>query len=156
MLTRIKNAIDECKKHIASAAINGTVIEYYLTQYLLILLSADMQQSIYECIEIKTSQIKNTPIENYILSTRKNIIREVSISGVTGFIKHFGNEARQRFDDFIKDKEEIITRYGNAITDRHLIAHNHDIKITFSEIEKAVEGAEVLLTAVTIALSIDK
>jgi len=155
MLTKIKIAIEDCQTHLNDKNANGTVIESYLTQHLLILLSADMQQAIYDCLDEKAKQATNQTIQKYLSSTRKNIVREVKYGGIAGFVTRFGPDARQKFDDCLKDKAREITRYANAIKNRDLVAHTHGAQVTFTDIQKAVDAAELILSAVKSALDID-
>lgn len=155
MLLRTKTALKECQEHLKATAASGTVIESYLTQHILILLSADMQQAIYELLEKKAEQVSKKSIREYVSSTRKNIIREVTKSGITGFINRFGIDAKRKFDDCLKDKEKEISCYGIAIDNRDSVAHRQGAQVTFSEILQAVTAAELILSAVETALEIN-
>lgn len=155
MLLRTKKALNDCQKHLEDTDTSGTAIESYLTQHILILLSADMQQAIYGLLERKAEQASEKSIQEYVYSTRKNIIREVSKSGITGFVSRFGTDARRRFDDCLKDKEQEISCYGNAILNRDSVAHGQSVQVTLSEIMQAVDAAELILSAVEIALEIN-
>lgn len=155
MLVRTKLAIDECQKHLDDTKTNGTLIESFLTNHLLVLFSADMQQAIYECLDKKAEQANEDSLVEYVSSTRKNIIREVTKSGIAGFVNRFGSGAKQKFDGCLRGKEQEITRYGNAIENRDSIAHRQGAQVTFLEIKQAVDAAEIILSAVAIALDID-
>lgn len=155
MLLRTKTALKECQEHLKATAASGTAIESYLTQHILVLLSADMQQAIYGLLEKKAEQVSEKSIRGYVSSTRKNIIREVTKSGITGFVSRFGTDARRKFDDCLKDKEQEISWYGNAIVNRDSVAHRQGAQVTFSEILQAVAAAELILSAVEIALEIN-
>lgn len=154
MLDRTKLALKECQKHLIDTEASGTAIESYLTQHLLVLLSADMQQAIYGCLNRKAKQTSDQSIQQYISSTRKNIVREVTKSGIAGFVKRFGIDAKQKFDDCLKDKEQEVTRYGNAMENRDSVVHKQGVQVTFREIEQAVEAADIILSAITCALDI--
>lgn len=155
MLLRTKTALKECQEHLEATNAGGTAIESYLTQHILVLLFADMQQEIYEALEKKTEQVSEKSIQEYVSSTRKNIIREVSKSGIAGFVSRFGTDAKRKFDDCLKDKEQEISCYSNAIGDRDSVAHKQGAQVTFSEILKAVAASELILSAVKIALEIN-
>ena len=155
MLERTKTAIKECEDYLQNCSGQGTIVESYLTQHILVLLTADMEQGIYECLDKKSEQAGEKSIQEYVSSTRKNIVREVSKKGIANFVKHFGTEAKQRFDNCLKDKEQEITRYGNAIANRHSVAHRQGVQVTFLEIKQAVEAAATILAAVKRALDIE-
>ncbi len=154
MLLRTKTALKECQEHLEATSTSGTVIESYLTQHILVLLSADMQQTIYGLLEKKAERVSEKSMQEYVSSTRKNIIREVTKSGITGFVSRFGTDARRKFDDYLKNKEQEISYYSNAIENRDSVAHKQGAQVTFPEILQAVAAAELILSAVKIALEI--
>ena len=155
MLARTKLAIEECQEHLEDTKASGTVIESYLSQHLLVLLSADMEQAISECLDKKAKQESQKSIQEYISSTRRNIVRGVTKSDIAGFVKRFGTDASQKFDDCLKEKGQEVTLYGNAIKKRNSVAHEQGVKVTFPEIKQAMKAAEIILSAVTNALDID-
>jgi len=62
-LLRINTAFEECKRHIEENKLSGTPIEFYLTQYLLVLLSADVQE---EITKISIGSIKHSTECGYL------------------------------------------------------------------------------------------
>jgi hypothetical protein len=154
MLARTKNAIEECQKHLKDTEASGTIIESYLTQHLLVLLSADMQQAIYECLDKKAENVDPESIRLFLSSAGRSLVRGVKKSAIAGFVKYFGKDAKQKFDDCLKNKEQEVTHYGNAIENRDSVAHKQGVQVTFSEIKQAVHAAEIILSAVTKALEI--
>jgi len=155
MLLRTKNALKDCQEHLDATAASGTVIESYLTQHILVLLSADMQQAIYGLLDKKAEQVKQESMQLFISTAGKNLVRGVKKNAIAGFVNHFGKDAKEKFDIYLKDKEQEITRYGNAIGNRDSVAHKQGAQVTFSEIRKAVTAAELILSAVEIALDIN-
>lgn len=154
MLSRTKLALEECQDHLKATGTTETSIESYLTQHILVLLSAEMQQAIYVCLDKKAEQANDKALQEYVSSTRKNIVRGVTKSSISGFVSHFGVEAKRKFDACLKDKEQDISRYGNAIKNRDSVAHELGVQVTFHELSQAVQAAEIILSAVTRALDI--
>jgi hypothetical protein len=155
MLLRTKTALKECQDHLEATAARGTVIESYLTQHILVLFSADMQQAIYELLEKKAEQVDQESIRLFISSAGKNILRGVKKNAVAGFVSYFGTVAKQRFDNCLIDKDREITQYMNAIMNRDSVAHKQGAQVAFSEIQQAVDAAELILSGVKTALEIN-
>lgn len=155
MLLRTKNALKECQEHLeATTTTSGTAIESYLTQHILVLLSADMQQAIYGLLDKKAEQVDQESMRLFISTAGKKLVRGVKKDAIAGFVNYFGTDAKEKFDSCLKDKEQEISRYGNAIRDRQSVAHKQGAQVTFSEIQQAVTAAELILSAVKIALEI--
>jgi hypothetical protein len=155
MLLRTKTALKECQDHLEATAARGTVIESYLTQHILVLFSADMQQAIYELLEKKSKQANQESMRLFISSAGKTLVRGVKKGTIAGFVNHFGADAKQKFDNCLRDKEPEMTLYGNAIDNRDSVAHKQGAQVTFSEIQQAVDVAELILSAVKSALEIN-
>lgn len=155
MLLRTKTALKECQDHLEAAAARGTVIESYLTQHILVLFSAEMQQAIYELLEKKAEQVDQESIRLFISTAGQKLVRGVKKEAIAGFVNHFGTDAKEKFDICLKDKEQEITRYGNVIVNRDSVAHRQGTQVTFSEILQAVDAAELILSAVKSALEIN-
>ena len=66
MLLRTKAAIKDCQEHLEATTASGTVIESYLTQHILVLLSADMQQAIYGLLEKKAERVNQESMQLFI------------------------------------------------------------------------------------------
>ncbi len=155
MLLRTKTALKECQEHLKATAAGGTAIESYLTQHILVLLSADMQQAIYRLLEKKAEQVDQESMRLFISTAGKKLVRGVKKDAIAGFVNHFGTDAKEKFDICLKDKEQEIIPYGNAIVNRDSVAHRQGAQVTFSEILQAVTAAELILSAVEIALEIN-
>lgn len=155
MLLRTKNALKDCQEHLKATASSGTVIESYLTQHILVLLSADMQQAIYGLLEKKAEQVNQESMRLFISTAGKKLVRGVKKDAIAGFVHYFGTNAKEKFDDCLKGKEQEITRYVNAMGDRDSVTHKQGAQVTFSEILQAVAAAELILSAVKIALEIN-
>ena len=155
MLLRTKTALKECQDHLEATTTSGTVIESYLTQHILVLLSADMQQAIYKLLEKKAEQVNQESLRLFISTAGERLVRGVKKDAISGFVNYFGTDAKEKFNIYLKDKEQEITCYGNAIGNRDSVAHRKGAQVTFSEILQAVTAAELILSAVKTALDIN-
>jgi len=156
VLLRTKNALRECQEHLARTSTDGSIIESYLTQHILVVLSADMQQAIYELLDKKAQQVQQESIRLFVSAAGQALLRSVRKSAISGFVAKFGEAAKDIFDSNLLDKDQEITRYSNAIKNRDSVAHKQGVQITFGELEGAVAAGELLLLAVDRALKLSE
>jgi hypothetical protein len=146
ILLRTKAGIEDCARHLESSDAFGTEIESYLTQYLLVVLCADIQQEIYRLSEERASVAEDTALSSYVSSTARKVLRSVRKDEIATFVGMFGVESKKKLNSLIDDAE--VTIFNNAVSNRHDVAHKHGSQITFQELRSAVLIAEKLLNAV--------
>jgi hypothetical protein len=146
VLLRTKSGIEDCARHLNSADAFGTEIESYLTQHLLVVLCADIQQEIYRLSEERASLANDAALSSYVSATARRVLRSVQKSDIAKFVGMFGADSKARLNSLIEDSE--ITIFNNAVFDRHDVAHKQGSQITFQELQRAVTVAEKLLSAV--------
>ncbi|MBV7545120.1 hypothetical protein KW849_02190 [Pseudomonas sp. PDM26] len=152
MLLRTRSAIDECREHLQDSNAWNTQVESYLTQYILVILCADVQQSINSLIEerISMSAATDEGLRNFAVSTGKKCLRSVGKSEVSGFLGLFGNAVKEYFNSRVDDR--VVTLYNNAVSNRHDVAHNTGSTVTFRELNDIYDAAIVFLGAVSDSL----
>lgn len=152
MLLRTRSAIDECEEHLQSSNAWNTQVESYLTQYILVILCADVQQSINSLIEerIAVSASADEGLRNFAVSTGRKCLRSVGKKEVSGFLGLFGNSVKEDFNSLVDDR--VVTLYNNAVSNRHDVAHNTGSTITFRELGDIFEAAVKFLSAVSESL----
>lgn len=145
LLLRTNAAVQDCERHLASASAFGTEIESYLTQYLLVILIADVQQEMYRLSEHRASSANDPALVAYVSASSRKILRSVGKKEIAAFIEMFGPDCKARLNSMVVDSE--ISIYSNAVGNRHEVAHNQGSQITFGELKKAVIVAEKLVYA---------
>lgn len=153
LLLRTKSAVEDCEKHLTSSAGFGTEIESYLTQYLLIVLCADIQQEIYRLSEARASIVKDDAISAYVAATARRVLRSVGKDEIAKFVGMFGPALKLKLNNLIDDTD--VTIFNNAVNNRHDIAHKQGTQITFRELKSAVMVAQKILKAVERSLEHD-
>lgn len=152
VLLRTSAAIEDCESHLSTSGAYGTAIESYLTQHILILLCADIQQDIYRIAEMRADITGDREIVNYVSSTGKRVLRSVQKNEIAGFVGLFGSDAKEALDSLVNESE--VTIYNAAVKNRHDVAHKQGVQITFRELKEIVLVAERLLEAVAKSLGI--
>lgn len=153
LLLRTKSAVDDCEKHLTSSAGFGTEIESYLTQYLLVVLCAEIQQEIYKLTESRASIVKDDAVSAYVAATARKVLRSVGKDEIAKFVGNFGPTFKSKLNSLIEDSD--VTIFNNAINNRHDIAHKQGTQITFRELKNAVAVAQKILKAVEQSLEYD-
>lgn len=153
LLLRTKSAIDDCEKHLTSCNVFGTEIESYLTQYLLVVLCADIQQEIYRLSENRASIAKDGGISAYVSATSRKVLRSVGKEDIAKFVGMFGPAAKAKLNSLINDAD--VTIFNNAVNNRHDIAHKQGALISFRELKNAVAIAQKILKSVEQSLEND-
>lgn len=125
-------------------------ISSYLTQHILILLSAEMQQEIYRIADERSQAINDDSIKSFMSSTTKQLIRSVGKTDLTKFIGYFGQGAKDRFHESLNDRS--VTIYSSALSKRHEIAHKGTCNATFAELEETIKCADEVLIALEKAM----
>ncbi|MCZ6802409.1 MAG: hypothetical protein O7D86_00330 [Proteobacteria bacterium] len=153
-LLKARTAHKTCREHIDSLESQNTEIESYLTEHILVILCANVQQDIYSIIEARANKSGDDQLKLYSIATCKRVLRSVLQSEVTGFIGNFGEDAKKYFTDNIDERKMII--YNNAVRNRHKTAHTSNATVTFREIDDIIESAEHLLEEVEEAINLEK
>lgn len=144
--------IDTCEMHLTESCCKGTEIEYYLTQHILIVFCAEMQNEIYSAVEKKGKVTNRCEIESFLKAASSKILRSVQKTDISQFIGFFGQEVKDKFNAEINDKSSTI--YNNAVKKRHDVAHKQGSQISFQELKEAVRAGAEILNAVYLSLDI--
>lgn len=146
LLLRTKSAIEDCEKHLSTSNAYGTEIESYLTQYLLVVLCADIQQEIYRITEARASLVNDEAISSYVSATARRVLRSIGKDEIAKFIGMFGAEFKTELNQLIDDAD--VTIFNNAVNNRHKVAHKQGALISFSELKKALLVSQKILQGV--------
>lgn len=77
LLVRTKSEIEDCAKHLSTSDAFGTEIASYLTQYLLVVLCAEIQQEIYRLCDRRASEANDTALSAYVSTTSRRVLRSI-------------------------------------------------------------------------------
>jgi hypothetical protein len=150
-LLKTHSAIDTCKVHLDSCGASGTEIESFLTQHVLVVLCADVQQEIYSILEARLNEVSDTELKNFSLTTGKKVFRSIGKKEISGFLGHFSPKAKAYLDKNISDQD--VALYNSAVSRRHDVAHKTGTNITFRELSAILISAGNILTAIESAIS---
>ena len=152
VLLRTQLAFDNCCEHLNDTNSWGTEIESYLTQHVLVIMCAEVQQELYRVLEERAKQAGDEALKSYAIATCKRVLRSIGKGEVAGFVGYFGAEAKEYLNKNINDEE--ITLYNNAVAVRHDVAHKSGSNITFRELENTTKAAINFIGVVDMAISL--
>ena len=150
-LLRTRLAVDNCHAHLEECSSWGTEIESYLTQHVLVIMCAEIQQELYSVIEERAGEASDEELKSFAVATGKKVLRSVGKKEIANFVGHFGSDAKEFLNQIVDEKE--ITLYSNAISNRHDVAHNTGANVTFRELEDILKSASNLIDSVKRAIS---
>lgn len=153
-LLRTQLSVDSCRTHIETAEAWGSEIESYLTQHVLVILCAEVQQEFYSILESRANEAQDTELKNFALMAGKRVLRSIGKSEVAGFVGYFGNEAKEYLNQHVDERE--ITLYNNAVSSRHDVAHSTGSNITFREIDDILVAARNFIGVFEQAISLNR
>lgn len=145
-LARIDKAIEDCKIHLTKTNTFGTEIEAYLTNYLLILISATIEEEIEKIVAMRASKTMDKHIESFVNSCCGDLYRNYNTSKITELLGRFGSDYKEQFKSKVSGLREQQL-YDNIIKDRHKTAHNSGSNITFIELVDSYEKGHIVIDA---------
>jgi len=154
LIRRTRAAIDDCEKHLESTESFGTEIESYLTQHLLVIFCAEMQQELYNLIDERANGIEDRGVKQFVSLSGRRVLRSVRKDEIANFLELWGADVKEKFNSILDDKD--VTIYNNAVLSRHDIAHKHGVHVSFQEVKDAVGAADNILEAARIAIGVGK
>lgn len=149
-LLRTRSALEECRQHINETGSTGTEIESFLSQYLLVVLCAEMQEEMYRVVELRASKCGDDEMCCFVLASSKKILRSVKFGELSGFVGGFGPDRKTRFSCALND--QAVFQYNSAIENRHSIAHRNGAQVTLSDMVGIIGSATLVLDSALAAL----
>lgn len=150
LLLRTRVAIEDCETHLKLTGAYGSEIEAYLTQHLLVLLCADVQQEIYKILDERAMLSGDEEIRQFVSASGEKILRSVHKGDIATFVGLLGSHVKQKFNSLLDDSD--VTIYNIAVDNRHKVAHKDGVQVSFREIKQATDAAGRLLGAVKTAM----
>ena len=150
LLLRTKVVIEDCESHLESTKSGGSEIENYLTQHIVIILCAEMQQEVYRILDERAGLSKDEGLCRFSAAAGQRILRSVRKDDLANFVEFFGKAAKDQFNSAVDDRD--VTIYNNAVNIRHDIAHKSGGTVSFKDVKDAVVVAGNILEALKTAI----
>lgn len=153
-LARIDQAIEACQDHLESRGAMGTEIEAYLTRYLLILICASFEEEIESLISERAARSNDPGLESFVRSAVGQVFRSLKTSEITGLLKRFGRDYKERFRQELSNNERAATFFNNIVANRHDTAHSAGSNVSVAELVRFYDEGHLVLDAVKAALDL--
>jgi hypothetical protein len=147
-IKEVDRAIAICQKHLKDSKSEGTIIESYLTRYLLILIIAQFENQIYQIIKTNVQcKTGGQKINNYFEGRMKRDYKGVKASDLAKYLASYGTQCQDSFKKKInQDKHQrAVTFYNNLITNRHDTAHKEGSQISFRDLVNFYNEGHIVL-----------
>ena len=151
-IRQIDLAIEECRQHLASCNASGTIIENYLTQFLLIKIVSELERQIQQII-LSRFRGENKALNGFIENCIERSYRSARVDDIKALLKRCGPECHSEFKNKVDSNPRIVTSYGNLITHRNSAAHSEGANVTLEETIRFYEEGHVVLDFMQNALS---
>lgn len=121
MFARTELALEQCSEHLKEVKVEGSPVESYLVQYLLVILCSDIQKSLLDAVAERGTKLPDNGLRNFSNIGAERLLRSVKKHELAGFLEHFGEELKAAFNAAVTDQE--VTQYNQAVDFRHGVAH---------------------------------
>lgn len=136
-------AIDLCEEHLNTTSSRGTEVEAFLTRYLITVIYASYEAKIKELVAERGYSRDDEHLSRFMITAADRLCRSINISEVAGLLGLFGPDYKSGFQSRVHASMQIA--YDNIINNRHGVAHEGNMNLTFDELRQSyVESCPVL------------
>jgi hypothetical protein len=147
-ITHIDEIITFCSEHLERSSGTGTIIESYLTQYLLVAMCAAFEEEIKKTILSRAAKARDRYLLAFVESCVGAIFRSARSSEIAGLLNRLSEDHKKDFQDRLSVNPRAETFFNNIVTNRHATAHRvSGSTITFKELVKFYEEGHIVLDA---------
>ncbi|MDP3189210.1 HEPN domain-containing protein [Limnobacter sp.] len=144
-LARTLTARDDCSLHLKTTSSNGSAVESYLIQHLLVVLCSDVENAIINIVQSRIGKTNDVQVISFSSNLSKKLIRSIKKPDLADLLGYFDNSLKTIFNE--KVNEKAATLFGNAVRDRHLVAHSTGSQMTLPDFNGAIDATIEILTA---------
>ncbi|MDH3277147.1 MAG: HEPN domain-containing protein [Nitrosopumilus sp.] len=147
-LSDIENDLTTCIYHLNSTKTKGTLIESFLTQFLLVRICGQYEKEIERIVNERSQKFGDTDLAYFVKNTFQSH-QHLKLDDIRGkILKKFNENMSIEFDSMIKNTEPEI-RYRNIVTNRDAGAHGGTVNMTFDELILSHNQAKKVLEALS-------
>ena len=111
----------ECQNHLSTGVPGGSPIEAYLTEHILVILCAEVQQKVRQLADQRAQRSTDPALRAFVTAASERILRSVRKDELSTFVGLFGSAYKDDFNARLDDRD--VTAYNNAVLQRHAVAH---------------------------------
>ena len=144
-IRRIDDAIERCGRHLSAMQAADKEIENLLAQSLLILICAEFERKFIELIMERCSFVTDKPVNEYIGSYTRTILRSLKLNALSDTLARFGPMHREEFKRRRDKDRQVESMYSSIVSNRNSVAHGEGSSATLEDVKRYYEGGHVLL-----------
>jgi hypothetical protein len=148
--SRASTALEESERHLVETSTKGSFVESLLSNHLVVLLCADMQQALYAIADEVASTSGDRRVAEFIRNSSRRVLRSVRKDEIATFVGLFGSDRKEALNGGLDDRD--VTVYNNAVSDRHDVAHKASSGVTLADVRAALGAARKILSRVETVL----
>ncbi len=146
-LLRTEEAYRESESHLRESRAAGSPIESFLTEHILILLCADMQQDILDIADRRAAKAPDAALREFVSTAGKRVLRGLLKHEIAAFVGSFGTQYKSDFNAALDDRD--VHLYNNAVQERNVVAHHRrGSTIGFGELGEVIAAARNILESI--------
>ena len=144
MTSEILQMLKKIETHLKTTKTEDSIIDTYLTEYLLIRLYAECENELKEAVSTRVSKVNDHEIKSFILTGYN--IKVHRVDGLkSNILKRFSDKYPTEFDKKIMGKTEVQD-FANMITNRHILAHGNrnGVQLARRSMPKLISSVEFI------------
>ncbi|HEX7048035.1 MAG TPA: HEPN domain-containing protein [Gammaproteobacteria bacterium] len=142
--------MEQCERHLDESGARDTEIEAFLTQYLLIVFCAEVEQIVHGLVREMADSSEDVKLASFTKGAMRNVLRGVKKEQLSGLLGLFREAGKTEWSEALTEQD--VSRYSSAIGARNDVAHAHGATMTFREIKEAVECTYRILESFKVVL----
>ena len=153
-LKLVEHALETCAKHLDASSARNTEIEAYLTRYLLVLVVAVFEEECERLIAERAAQAKDEPLKAFVESATHQLLRNMKLSELKGYLGRFGSDYQDAFEKGITNNAARVA-FDAIVQSRHEVAHRggKNTAMTFNDLRQHVADSREILEAFAASLA---
>jgi hypothetical protein len=149
---QIDAEIAKCEEYLKAAGADGSEIEFYLTQYLVVRIVAEYEARIKTLIQRRCARGNDDHVKAFVSSSARIVTRDFNIGDIKGYLGRFGEDYAKAFRDVID--ADLIQLWDNMYTARQKVAHLTGFQMTLRELKENYQKTRTVIDSVAMALTL--
>ena len=142
-----------CRNHLDATKAWATEVEFFLVQYLIVRIWAELEDRIPILFERRCSRGADAQLTNFAIKHIKLITRKFSIEDLGNALKRFDAAYHKHFNSTVMTNNSHVA-WDSINSNRMAVAHGTGIQMSFNDLMKAYQDCLPVLDALASALGL--
>lgn len=145
--------LKRCEDHLNATATQGTEIESYFVQYLLVRICAEYEMRITTLFHRRCSRTRDAELRSFAQKTAAYVCKYFSISDIGKILERFGDAYKKQFNIQVMGDSAHVA-WDNIYTNRQAVAHKVAPQMSFGDLKLDYQSSLRVLDALVLALQL--